>query len=117
MRSERDFISLCVIVLITGLLLIHLIQCGKIKISQRIAVILLILFLGIVLGPTVFTRTVMPRKCKLIPFWSWKEVIFHHDMFLLQENLLNCILLVPMGCCRWLLDIKSNGELLFLLVF
>ena len=50
-------------------------------------------FLGIVLASTVFTREVEVRQYKLIPFWSWREVVIHHDMELLQEILLNCILL------------------------
>lgn len=58
---------------------------------------LLIFFLGIVFGSTVFTRTVSPREYELVPFWSWREVILYHDMFLLHENLLNCILLMPVG--------------------
>ena len=45
----------------------------------------------------VFTRTVSPREYELVPFWSWREVILYHDMFLLHENLLNCILLMPVG--------------------
>jgi len=69
----------------------------KIKISQTMAVIAFTGFLGIVLASTVLTREVEVRQYKLIPLWSWKEVIVHNDMKLLQEILLNCILLMPAG--------------------
>ena len=50
-----------------------------------------------VYGSTVFTRSVGTRQYELIPFWSWWEVISHHDQSLLQEDLLKCMLLMPMG--------------------
>ena len=65
--------------------------------SQGIASMLLIFFLGMVFGSTVFTRTATIRQYKLVPFWSWREIVLHHDRFLLQENLLHCILLMPVG--------------------
>ncbi len=34
---------------------------------------------------------------ELIPFWSWRKVIFEHDFMLLEENLLNMLLFVPIG--------------------
>ena len=57
----------------------------------------LLTFLAIVFGSTVFTRTTAIRQCELKPFWSWCAVIRYHDRELLKENLLNCLLLVPMG--------------------
>ena len=70
---------------------------AKIKISQTMAVIAFTGFLEIVLASMVLTREVEVRQYKLIPLWSWKEVIVHNDMKLLQEILLNCILLMPAG--------------------
>lgn len=37
------------------------------------------------------------RMYELIPFWSWRKVIFEHDFMLLEENLLNMLLFVPIG--------------------
>ena len=59
--------------------------------------IILVIFLGIVFGSTVFTRVTYVRQYELKPFWSWYEVVRYHDWKLLEENLLNCILLMPMG--------------------
>ena len=56
-----------------------------------------LVFLGIVFGSTVFTRTGSVRQYELIPFWSWSAILRYHDMELLKENLLNCILLLPAG--------------------
>lgn len=97
MWTAREIAVFSVIVLCAFVVCIHLIRYGKIRISQGIAAMLLIFFLGIVFGSTVFTRTATVREYELVPLWSWREVILHHDMFLLQENLLNCILLMPVG--------------------
>lgn len=70
----------------------------KIRKSQAAAALALIMFLEIVLGSTVFTRAPGIREYELMPFWSWKKIFFYGNMGLLQENLLNCILLMPMGC-------------------
>ena len=63
-------------------------RCGKINKMQAVAGLALLVFLGIVYGSTVFTRSVGTRQYELIPFWSWWEVIVHHDQSLLQEDLL-----------------------------
>lgn len=76
---------------------VRAVRCGKINKIQAAAGLALLVFLGIVYGSTVFTRSVGTRQYELIPFWSWREVIVHHDQSLLQEDLLNCLLLMPMG--------------------
>lgn len=96
--SEREIIVFALVMLSVVVILAWLLHHRKIKISQAVAVIAFTGFLGIVLASTVFTREVEVRQYKLIPFWSWREVIIHHDMELLQEILLNCILLLPVGC-------------------
>jgi len=68
----------------------------QIVLSQAAAGLCLFLFLGIVFASTVFTRIPTERQYKLELFWSWKE-IFNGDSGLLKENLLNCVLLTPMG--------------------
>ena len=69
----------------------------KLSVIQAAAVLVLVVFLGIVFGSTVFTRTGTIRQYELVPFWSWRDIIRYHDWMLLKENLLNCILLLPAG--------------------
>ncbi|RGX96930.1 VanZ family protein [Blautia sp. OF03-15BH] len=58
---------------------------------------LLLIFLGIVFGSTVFTREPKAyREYELELFWSWKAVL-RGDREMLKENLLNMLLLFPAG--------------------
>ena len=75
---------------------------------QAAAVLALVVFLGIVFGSTVFTRAVSIRQYELVPFWSWRDIICYHDWELLKENLLNCILLLPVGV---LLPVITNHKI------
>lgn len=95
--SEKEIIAFGLVMVVELILLAWFWHNRKIKISQTMAVIAFTGFLGIVLASTVLTREVEVRQYKLIPLWSWKEVIVHNDMKLLQEILLNCILLMPAG--------------------
>lgn len=95
--SHREIICFGIIVIGAGLILLRSVHRHRMKKTQALLTMILLLFLGIVFGSTVFTRTVTTRQYKLMPFWSWKEIILSHDWSLLQENLLNCILLLPMG--------------------
>ena len=47
----------------------------KINLIQAVAVVMMVIFLGIVFGSTVFTRTSTVRQYELIPFWSWKAIL------------------------------------------
>lgn len=69
----------------------------KISKSQAISIFLLTGFLGIVFASTVFNRETSVRSYELMPFWSWRQIIFKTDKELLIEVLLNCVLLFPMG--------------------
>ena len=76
----------------------------------------LILFLGVVFASTVFTRTPTVRRYELIPFWSWYEVIVNHSQGLLMENLLNMILLFPVGILLpMILDSRLRPSMVFLI--
>lgn len=96
--SKKEVIIFCIIIVGVFLVLWGLIWYRKIKKIQAIATIALVVFMWIVLASTVFTREQTIRRYKLIPFWSWEKIIFEKDMSLLQENFLNCILLMPIGC-------------------
>lgn len=80
----------------------------KFSLIQGGAILALLLFLGIVFGSTIFTRTGTIRQYKLVPFWSWRDIIHYHDWMLLKDNLLNCILLLPAGA---LLPIITNYKI------
>lgn len=95
--SMREIICFTIIMVIAVCMLSYYVRKHKLAVSQAVAGILLLLFLAIVFASTVFTRQPMERAYELVPFWSWREVIFHKDSALLEENLLNCILLMPVG--------------------
>ncbi len=87
-----------------GLLLgvaIGLIFClywKKINKRQAVSIFLLSIFLSIVFESTIFTRVELStRKYELIPFWSWHAIYKYHSWELLKEDILNCILLMPVG--------------------
>ena len=76
----------------------------KITMRQSIAGILLLLYLLLVFGSTVFTRMPGERQYQLEVFWSWKKILHYieqHGMVtgtgLLRENLLNIVMLFPAG--------------------
>ena len=92
--------EILIFVILFGIVLfiLHkLVLQNKIKRKQAVAFCILFVFLGFVYASTVFTRGIIPRECRLIPFWSWQHILLNGDMKLLQENLLNCFLLFPMG--------------------
>lgn len=77
-----------------------LLYCRRIDFSQAAAALLLILFLGIVFGSTVFTRNPSKNyRYELELFWSWKAVR-RGSREMLKENLLNMVLLFPAGILR-----------------
>ena len=103
----REIIAFAVVFLMAVFLAAVLLRLHKIVIIQAVCGLLLLTFLSIVFGSTVFTRITAIRKYELKPFWSWRAVIRYHDRELLKENLLNCLLLVPMG---FLLPIIFNHK-------
>ena len=94
----REILFFVILTVAVAFLLVIHVHRQKIKKSQAIATLILFLFLGIAFASTVFTRNIGTRTYKLIPFWSWFEVIVHHQWGLLEENLLNVILFFPIGC-------------------
>lgn len=105
--SPREILFFSCILLAVVIVVYRCVQRGKINKIQALAILVEVIFLGIVFGSTVFTRTGSVRQYELIPFWSWRDIIRYHDRQLLKENLLNCILLFPAGA---LLPIIMNHE-------
>lgn len=80
-----------------ALVMCILLYCKRIVFSQAAAALLLLLFLGVVFGSTVFTRNPSKDyKYELELFWSWKAVR-RGSREMLKENLLNMVLLLPAG--------------------
>ena len=106
MWSEREIAYFtALLILVTGGVL-YGIRKQKWSRRQGIAIAVLVAFLGIVFGSTVFTRTPGSRQYQLEVFWSWKEILGigkcgrlgnTAEGGLLQENLLNILLLFPAG--------------------
>ena len=94
------------IMLIVSIILFCLKRKERIGNTQTIALWLLILFLIITLGVTTFTRTPRSERIiKLIPLWSWYEGYATGDWALWVANILNCIMLTPMGILLpWAVD-------------
>lgn len=93
----RELIFFVIVLMVATIIFSILLKKGKINLFQLIAGELLLIFMFIVLGSTVFTR--VPDKVeayKLMPFWSWNEVI-KGNIQVLEENLLNLTLLFPFG--------------------
>ena len=95
--SSREIFCFSCVMVIAVIMMIYLIRKEKMNKLQAAAILAELVFLGIVFGSTVFTRTGSVRQYELIPFWSWSAILRYHDMELLKENLLNCILLLPAG--------------------
>lgn len=95
--TGREILCFLVVLLFCAIILIKATRSHKIKKMQAASVFLLVVYLGIVFGSTVFTRTPTTRRYKLFPFWSWVEVLMDLNKEQLLENLLNVILFIPMG--------------------
>lgn len=96
--SAREIVFVSVAFLVVLVFATSLYLSRKILLSQMIAGLLAFLFLAVVFASTVFTRTPSnERKYMLQLFWSWERVFVNHSREMLKENLLNCVLLFPLG--------------------
>lgn len=86
-----------VVLALTIIIVVLEVRRKTISVIQAISICILIIFLGLVFSSTIFTRISTVRQYELQPFWSWRKIIKYHDWELLKENLLNCILLLPVG--------------------
>lgn len=84
--------------LIAVAVLAYLLRKKRIVCSQVPSSLAAIAFLAVVFASTVYTREPLPvRQYELHLFWSWNKIFFEGNSELLEENLLNCFLLVPFG--------------------
>lgn len=105
--SKYEILAFSVILLLIVIIMAYCLWKKKLNIIQAGAVVAMVIFLGIVFGSTVFTRTSTVRQYELMPLWSWRAIIRYHDWGLLKEDLLNCILLLPAGA---LLPVITNRK-------
>lgn len=95
-----------IVLVVIAIIVIAMVKQNRIKIYQAVSILLAVAFVAIVFGSTVFTRPVGARVYQLEVFWSWKEIFGIQPLgrigstggdFLIVENLLNMILLMPFG--------------------
>lgn len=73
--SSREIFCFSCIMVIAVIMMIYLIRKEKMNKLQAAAILAELVFLGIVFGSTVFTRTGSVRQYELIPFWSWSAIL------------------------------------------
>lgn len=96
MWSMKEILIALLILAVTITSVLFLYRKKRIKASQAITIPILIAFLLIVLGSTVFGRIPGVRSYELLPLWSYGE-IFRGNVSILKEVLLNFVLLMPVG--------------------
>ena len=96
MWSMKEIFIALLILSVTIISVFFLYRNKRIKASQVITIPILISFLLIVLGSTVFGRMPGVRSYKLMPFWSYGAIV-RGNLGILQEVLLNCVLLLSAG--------------------
>lgn len=95
--TVREAVCFAVLFLAVLTVCVILVRKRRIACSQAAALLLLLSFLAVVFGSTVFAR--QPGRhytYELELFWSWKRVLAG-SREMLKENLLNCLLLFPAG--------------------
>lgn len=104
--TKGELVFFLIVFAVAALLAVRWVRKGRIRKGQAVSGLLALIFLAVVYASTVFTRTSGIRQYQLELFWSWKE-IWHigkngrlgslpHNL-LVQENLLNMIILFPLG--------------------
>ncbi len=77
----------------------------KSKKTKPILRSLIVIYFVFVLLLTLITRTQKEHiTAEWIPFWSWYDVLFHHNKTLFEENILNTLMLLPLGVMLKLLN-------------
>lgn len=112
--SKIELIAVIIVMIISFIILERFYKKDKINKIQMFFCILFIIYLLHVYGSTVFSRLPSTRKYQLEVFWSWKEIIHPIGRLgsaskydLLLENLLNIVMLLPLGLCLPLAYDKS----------
>lgn len=92
------WIIAAVLAAIVACIAVYLKKRNRISIYQAIASVLLVTYVFLVFSSTVFSRSYTGvHSYRLFPFWSYREILHYGRMDLLVENLLNIVLLMPVG--------------------
>lgn len=88
------------------------------KFTQSVLISLLITYILFILLITLIARTPADTaNINLIPFWSWREVIFNNNKVILEEIILNVLLFVPVGVLFCLLEARGKFGINWINVF
>ena len=91
------FVIAVILALLAGVVTEYCRRQGRMSKAQSIAVILLTAYIFLVFASTVFSRTSNEYySYELIPFWSYWEIL-NGSKSLFWEDVLNVIMLFPMG--------------------
>ena len=91
------FVIAVLLALLTGAVIHCYRRQGRITKAQSIAVVLLTVYIFLVFASTVFSRTSNEYySYELIPFWSYWEILNGSES-MFWEDVLNVIMLLPMG--------------------
>lgn len=95
--SEREVMFFGSVIIAGALLLLAAAGMRRIQKTQAAGALAVLVYTVLVFGSTVFTRGVTDRQCELTLFWSWREMLAGRDMAMLEQILLNCVMLAPVG--------------------
>lgn len=95
--SDREILFFGSVILGCVLILLAAAGMHKITKTQALGTLMILVYMIIIFGSTVFTRGVSFRQCELTVFWSWKEALVGRDREMITEILLNCVMLMPVG--------------------
>ncbi|MCH1982952.1 VanZ family protein [Ruminococcus sp. OA3] len=96
--SSRETVCFAVLLCLLFITVAVLIRKRKLKGVQGTAILLIYIFLFVVFASTVFTRVpTSEANYNLQLFWSYRYVLENNSVGMLEEILLNCVLLMPLG--------------------
>lgn len=96
--TRREMAFFVLVFAVAFVVLAFRVRAGRMRAWQMVASLALLTYVAVVYASCVFTRMPTGRHtAEPELFWSWAEVIFHHDKGLLKENLLNMVMLFPAG--------------------
>ncbi len=76
------------------------------RLIRSAMVALLAIYIYFIISLTLINRSVTDEtEAKLVPLWSWYQVIANHSLSFLEEIVLNIILFIPLGI---LLKLTTN---------
>ena len=95
--TTREFLFYVIVFLVVSVILRQCVKRDKIKGFQAYACLAALTFVAIVYASTVFTRNPQADyHYNLDLFWSWRAV-FRGSREMLKEDILNILLLLPLG--------------------